>query len=342
MKRREFIGAGLTVAGAGLFGARAAFAQQKQIVISNWGGDWNDRTVKFIEVPLLEQKGWKIVRDLNTAPQRRTKILAEKNLPRGTLDVAHVSISDAYLLNANGAVDAIDFAKIPNAGDLIPQIKEPYFEPWLYSSWEIVYNPKYIKTPPESLGELWNPKYKGKVGVTNQHYEDIFQMASLYATGKLHEQEVAKQKLLELKKNDPKVYESHQQLEAGFKAEEIWIATDYRARGLQFQADGVSVAVQFPKEGAAMQTFGVVIPKRASNKEGAYVYLNALLDPKQLAELCQVNFYSPASNMVKLPGAMGEKIQHSAEQRKKLFAPDYAFLTKNTAAQLEWWNKVFV
>jgi putative spermidine/putrescine transport system substrate-binding protein len=343
MKRRQFIGAGLAVAGTGMLDMRAAFAQSKQIVVSNWGGDWNDRTVKFIEAPLLEQKGYRIVRDLNTAPQRRTKIVAEKNLPRGSLDVAHVSISDAVFLKNNDAIDTIDFKKIPNASDLVKEVTTPFFVPWLYSTWEIVYNPQQIKTPPTSLAELWNPAYAGRVGVTNQHYQDYIQMASLLASGKLHDLEAGKKKLLELKRtNKPKVYESHQQIAAGFKAGEIWIACNYRARALQFQADGIPVDVSFPKEGAALQTFGAVIPKKAANKADAYVYLNALLDPKGLSELCQVNFYSPASNKVTLPGAMGQKIVYTAEQRKKLFPPDFDWLSKNDAAQLEWWNKEFV
>lgn len=343
MKRRQFIGAGLAAAGTGLLGSKLAFAQSKQIVVSNWGGDWNDRTVKYIEAPLLEAKGYKIVRDLNTAPQRRTKLIAERNLPRGTIDVAHLNGADAYLCNSNGALDTIDFGKIPNASDLVAEVKAPYFLPWLYSTWEIVYNPNYIKTPPTSLSELWNPKYKDKVGVTNQHYEDYIQMASLLATGKLHDFEAAKKKLLELKQvNKPKVYESHQQIAAGFKGEEVWIACNYRARGLQFAKDGVPVAVSFPKEGAAIQVFGATIPKKASNKADAYVYLNALLDPTHLAELCQANFYSPASNKVKLPGELGQRIQLTPEQRKKIFQPDFDYLSKHTAAQLEWWTKSFV
>jgi len=344
MKRRDILrGAAALGAGLALTTPQRLLAQSKQIVVTNWGGDWNDRTVKYIEAPLLEQKGYKIVRDLNTAPQRRTKIVAEKRLPRGSIDVAHVSISDAYFLNVSEAIDTIEFAKIPNAADLLEQVKTPYFLPWLYSTWEIVYNPQKIKDAPTSLADLWNPKYAGRVGVTNQHYQDYIQMASLLATGKLHEFDAAKKKLLELKAvNKPKVYESHQQIAVGFKDGEIWIACNYRARALQFQADGLPVNVSFPKEGAALQTFGAVVPKRAPNKQDAYTYLNALLDPKALAELCQVNFYSPASNKVTLPGAMGAKISHTAEQRKKLIAPDLAYLAQNDAAQLEWWTKEFV
>lgn len=343
MKRRQFIGAGAAIAAVGMVGSREAFAQNKRLVVTNWGGDWNDRTVKFIEAPLLESKGWTIVRDLNTAPQRRTKLVAEKNLPRGSLDVAHLSISDAVFVNNNGAVDKIDFKKIPNASDLVKEITTPFFLPWLYSTWEIVYNPTQIKTPPTSLADLWNPAYAGRVGVTNQHYQDYIQMASLLASGKLHDFEAAKKKLLELKAvNKPKVYESHQQIAAGFKAGEIWIACNYRARALQFQADGIPVDVVFPKEGAALQTFGVCLPKKSQNKAGAYVYMNALLDPKGLSELCQANYYSPANNKVELPGDVGKKITLTAEQRKKLFPPDFDWLSKNDAAQLEWWNKAFV
>ena len=85
-----------------------------------------------------------------------------------------------------------------------------------------------------------------------------------------------------------------------------------------------------------------MVPKKAIHKAEAYEYMNALLDPKQLGELCQNNFYSPASNKVQLPGEMGTKILHTAEQKKKLFSPDFGFLAANTAAMLEWWNKAFV
>jgi putative spermidine/putrescine transport system substrate-binding protein len=100
--------------------------------------------------------------------------------------------------------------------------------------------------------------------------------------------------------------------------------------------------VSFPKEGAALQTFGAVVPKKSAHKAEAYEYMNALLDPKQLAELCQSNFYSPASNKVELPGEMGARILHTAEQKKKLYSPDFGFLANNTAAMLEWWTKSFV
>ena len=343
MDRRQFVGAGFSIAGSGLMSAQSAFAQNKQIIVANWGGDWNERTVKYIEAPLLESKGFKIVHDLSTTPQRRTKIIAEKRLPRGTVDVAHMSSIDAYSLDLSEALDPIDFRQIPNGSDLVEQVKAPYFVPWLYSTWEIMYNPEKIKDVPTSFNDLWDPRYVGRVGVTNQHYAGYIQAASMAVTGKPHDFEAAKKKLLELKLNSkPKVYESHQQIAVGFKTGDVWIACNFRARILQFQADGLQVATAFPKEGSPVTTFGVVLPKRSANKEGAYTYMNALLDPQALSNLCQSNFYLPASNKVDLPGPIGAKIALNAEQRKKLLAPDLAYLAKNDAANMEWWNKEFV
>ena len=95
MKRRQFVGAGLAAAGAGMLGIRPAAAQSKTIAVMNWGGDWNSRTVKHIEAPLLEAKGWTIQRELGEQPPRLTKIIAEKRLPRGTVDIAHLGEAEA-------------------------------------------------------------------------------------------------------------------------------------------------------------------------------------------------------------------------------------------------------
>ena len=81
MKRRTFLGVGLATGTLGILAAPPTLAQNKQIVVMNWGGDWNDRTVKYVEAPLLEANGWKIVRELTETAPRLTKILTEKRLP---------------------------------------------------------------------------------------------------------------------------------------------------------------------------------------------------------------------------------------------------------------------
>ena len=53
--RRGFL-AGTAGAVAAICGARGAHAAGGQIVVANWGGDWNDRTVQFFEAPIVEKE----------------------------------------------------------------------------------------------------------------------------------------------------------------------------------------------------------------------------------------------------------------------------------------------
>jgi putative spermidine/putrescine transport system substrate-binding protein len=343
MKRRDFIGAGLATAGVGILGTRPAFAQSKQIVVTNWGGDWNDRTVKHLEAPLLEEKGWTIVRDLNEEPQRMTKILAEKRLPRGTVDVAHFSESVAYKLYVNETLETIDYSRIPNAATMVEKMKRPFIMPWLYSDWEIVYNPDKIKDPVTAYADLWNPKFAGKIGVMDQNYGAAMQVASLVASGKMNDFDGAKKKLLEWKKAvQPRVYPSHQQAQAALKSDEIWMVGNWKARGLQWQNDGLNVRVASPKEGGIHIVFGVVVPKRAINKDGAYTYLNALLDPAGMRSLCSDNFYAPPTTAVSIPGDIGAKIAFTPAQTAALHYWDQKYWSDNVTLWLDWWKKDFL
>ena len=162
-RRKVVFGAGASLGLSML--ARPVAAQSGELVIANWGGDWNDRCMRFIETPLVESKGVKIVRALNLEPERKTKLLAERNLPRGTLSLAQFTAGDAHELNEQGIVEPIDYSKIPNAVNIRPSLRSPYFVPFIVGGLTLAYNPKYIKSPPTSFAELWNPEYAGKLGV---------------------------------------------------------------------------------------------------------------------------------------------------------------------------------
>jgi len=83
----------------GIWRPAKAQSYQGELTVSNWGGDWNTNVVNALEQPELESKGMAIKRDLASAPARKTKIIAEKNLPRGTADVAQFTDADAYELH---------------------------------------------------------------------------------------------------------------------------------------------------------------------------------------------------------------------------------------------------
>src|ERR1043165_2489034 len=84
-RREILIGAAALAGAAGL--PRTASAQEKgRIVVGTWGGDYARLLHKNIEEPILIKDGWEVVQDQAGDPERRSKMMAEQRLPRGTSD----------------------------------------------------------------------------------------------------------------------------------------------------------------------------------------------------------------------------------------------------------------
>ena len=319
---------------------RRAHAAAGTVVVSNWGGDWNQRTLRFVEAPLVETQGLTVVRDLGMEPERKAKLLAERRLRRGSIDVIHLNDSDGFEMMKQDVLADLDLKRIPNYADVIPALRKDYFVPWLYSGVVIIYNRDKVKDPPKSYEELWDKKWAGRVGLTNQLYFNYMMMSGLIRGGGMRNVEPGRERLIALKEMiQPRLYAAHQQLAAGLATGEVGIALNYKARGLQWMSDGTPLAIQYPQEGAIAITFGAGSPKRAPNPEAAYVYLNAMLDRKAMAELAAASFYAPANGSAELSPDLRARIDFSAAERERLNFPDYAYVAKNTAEWLEWWNK---
>ncbi len=334
----------LLLAGAALpaLMPRSALAAGETVVVSNWGGDWNERTMRFVEKPLLEDKGFRVIRDLAMEPERKAKLLGEKRIRRASADVIHINSSDAFELHQQGVVADLDLARIPNSVDLVPELKSDYFVPWLYSGVVIIYNKDKVSEPPKSYAELWDPKWAGRVGLTNQLYFNYMLMAGLVATGGMSNADEGKPLLEKLvAENKPRLYAAHQQLQAGLANGEVDIAVNYKARGLQWAHDGLPLAIQYPSEGAISVTFGACLTQFAEHPDAGYTYLDAMIDPTAMAGLAEASFYAPANTKAKLSDELRALIDFTPEERSKLHLLDYPYVAQNSAAWLEWWNKSF-
>lgn len=343
MNRRLF----LTGVSAAVFAAAAggrAYSASGQIVVANWGGDWADRTAEFFETPIVEKAGYTVVRDLGLLDPRRTKLLATRRLPRGTLDVAHLDDAGMFEMTAQGVVETISEKDVPNLKDVAPQLKSPTFVPWQYSAWVIGYNPDKVKSPPTSFADMWSSKYEGMVGLTDTHWYHHVEVAALKAGKNLTKIDVAavKDAMMDFKRTvKPRIYPGHLQQAQALKNEEVTLVTNYKSRILQFATEGVKIRSIYPAEGGVSIIFGLVIPKKAPNPEGARFYCNALLDPKGQAGLVQKSFYSPANTKAILPEEVKKEIVFSEEEKKKLHNRPHEWWLKNRSDLLEWYNKEF-
>ena len=90
-----------------------AQAQGGRVVVGTWGGDYARLLAKNIEDPLLKPKGFDVAQDQAGDSPRRTKMVAEKRLPRGTSDIQGLSAAQMFEMNEAGVVETIDYSKLP-------------------------------------------------------------------------------------------------------------------------------------------------------------------------------------------------------------------------------------
>ena len=154
LSRRHALGLGLGAVAMPAFLRGPAHAQGGRVVIGTWGGDYARLLAKNIEDPLLKPKGFEVAQDQAADSPRRTKMIAEKRLPRGTSDIQGLSAAQMFEMNEAGVAETIDYAKLPNAKNLVPAMKYPFGVGHIYSGKVVVYSPKLIPNEPKSF---WAP-----------------------------------------------------------------------------------------------------------------------------------------------------------------------------------------
>jgi putative spermidine/putrescine transport system substrate-binding protein len=337
-RRDVLIGAAALAGSAAL--PRAASAQSKgRIVVGTWGGDYARLLNKNIEQPILIKDGWEVVQDQAGDAERRSKMLAEARLPRGTSDVQGLSALNMFQMNDAGVSLPIDYGKLKNAPNLLPAMKYPYGVGHIYSGKVAVYNPKLIPTAPVSYKDVFDPKHGNKLGIIDIQYQYTMVCATLAAGGKVNDLEPGKKLLMECKKAGLRIYPTNEAFAQGLKSEELGIGVMWKARVVQWQNAGISVQAVTPTEGALAYVSGFVIPKNSPDKDGAYAYLDAMLD-KSAQEAFAVDMgYNPTvSNAVVAPD-LNQRIGFTPEDVKKLLDLDYDYMNKNDIDLKEWWDK---
>ena len=337
--RREVLLGAAALAGAATLPRKASAQAKGRIVVGTWGGDYAKLLNKNIEQPLLIKDGWDVVQDQAGDPERRSKMLAEARLPRGTSDVQGLSALNMAQMNDAGVVAQIDYGKLKNAANLLPSMKYPYGIGQIYSGKVGVCNPKLIPTQPTSYKDVFNPAHGNKLGIIDIQYQYTLVCASLAAGGKVGDIEPGKKLLLECKKAGMRIYPTNEAFAQGLKSEEIGTGVMWKARVVQWQNAGIPVDAIAPSEGTLAYISGFVMPKNAPDKDGAYAYLDAMLD-KSAQEAFAVDMgYNPTVTNAVVAPDLNKRIGFTPDEVKKLVDLDYTYMNNNDIAFKEWWDK---
>ncbi|MFD1109622.1 extracellular solute-binding protein [Pseudoroseomonas ludipueritiae] len=338
-RRATLSGAAIAAAAAGLPGL--ARAQSKQAVVGTWGGDYGELLRQNIDVPLMQPQGIEILQDVANADPRKTKMLAERQARRGTMDVSCLSDTDMHMMAAQNTLDTLETGRLKRAESIVQALRKPYAIPHIYSALVLLYNPDKVTTPPTSFADMWDPKYRGRVGFSDILYSTNTFAAAMAGGGGFSDYRPAQAKLMELRSLDAKVYPSNEALAAALKGEEVWITPMWLARGFMWQKAGIPLRHAVPKEGAYAIVFEAGIPKNSRNKDQAYAYLDAMLQPQAQTAFADRMGYLPTVADASLPPEIAKQISLTEAEQARLRAPDYDYLLRAHGEILDFWNKQF-
>jgi putative spermidine/putrescine transport system substrate-binding protein len=314
-----------------------------KVVIGTWGGDYARLLTKNIDEPILKPKGMEVLQDQAGDAPRRAKMVAERRLPRGTVDVQGLSAANMYEMNEAGVVETLDYSKIPNAKNLLPTMKYPYGIGHIYSGNVVIYNPKIISPGPTGFKDWLDPKHGNKIGFIDIQYQAIMVAASMAATGgkDMNDMDKAKEMLMAVKKAGARVYPTNEAFAQAMKNEEVGISAIWKARVVQWQNAGIPCEAVSPVEGIPAYVSGFVIQKNAPNKENAYAYMNAMLEKAPQEAFAVDMGYNGTVTGLNVAPDLQKRIGFTEAEERTLKDLDYGFLAKNDSAMKEWWDKVF-
>jgi putative spermidine/putrescine transport system substrate-binding protein len=345
ISRREAIKGVLAGVAAASAAVRPGWAQaNRNIVLATWGGDYANLLTKHISGPVLAARGWTVINDEANVTQRKAKVLAERRLPVGTADIQALTATDVAEMTFAGTLDKLDLSKVANAKNILKTFSiadSPYFSPHIYSGNVVVYNPKLIPDVPTGMDALWDAKNRGKVGIVDIQHVYTTMSAALVAGGKPGDFDKAKKALRDLKKLQPRFYPSNEALAQALMTEEIGLCVIWKARAVQWQNAGANILTVAPKEGLLAYVSGFTIPKNAPNKDGAYAFLDAALEPSVQEGFAVDMGYNPVVGNAKIDPELRKRIGFTAEEEKLLVNPDLEFLAKRTGELKDFWDKEF-
>jgi putative spermidine/putrescine transport system substrate-binding protein len=337
--RRTLLGGagGLALAPTLARPARAA----GQVVVGAWGGDYAALLDSNIDKPIMTPLGIEVLQDIANQEPRKTKLTVERNSRRGSMDVACLSDIDTYSMSLLNIWEPITVENVPNLAHVPPAIRTPYSVPHIISGKVMLYNPSKIPTPPKGFADMWDPKYKGRVGLVDIQYLYVIALATLAKGGGMSDFTLGKQALLDLKKLEPKIYPSNEALAAALKSEEVWLGPMWLARGVFWRKSGINVQAAVPSEGAIAYISSGAVPKNAPNKANGLAYLNAMLDPRAQVGFAKNMSYAPTVDNAPVDPALMKDIGFTPEQQANMKNPDFDYFAKNTAQLLDFWNREF-
>ena len=226
-----------------------------------------------------------------------------------------------------GMLTQLDFSRITGIQQLFPRFLNAEYDPGnLHSvpiSWGttgLIYNTQKLQKAPEDWNYLWDNRQQlsKRMTLLNDVREVMGAVLKMlgYSYNSRDDQQIqqAYNKLTELKPDIASFTTDtwRDQMLSG----DLMIAMCYSSDADEIIKENKNLQYVIPKSGSSLWMDTLTIPKTASNPEGAYAWINFMLQPNIAAEICErLSFATPNQEAFNL-------LPPEVKNNPRLFPPD--------------------
>ncbi len=271
----------------------------QELNLMTWGGDFIPRVV--ID-QFTEETGIK-VNYKEVSSNEEMQSLLEANPDQ--YDLAVVTDYMVDILRQNGNLAVLDHSQMPNYANINPVYFGPYYDPKDEHSIPYAVSISFLLVNPEGVAELgaapitgyndlWQEELRDNIVIIDWGVEVIgFVLKSLgYEYNETDPVKVAqaREKLFALKPNIMR-FETNTPEDSLLSGEAV-VGFMYSNQAVKGQATDNRLTPVFPTEGMPIYIDSWVMSKEAPNKEGAYKFLNFVMQPKIAAKIADLTKFT--------------------------------------------------
>ncbi|MFD0693587.1 PotD/PotF family extracellular solute-binding protein [Paenibacillus sp. GCM10027628] len=214
-----------------------------------------------------------------------------KTSKKGSIDVVLPNSSILPDAINEGLLEPVDTAKLSNFSHIYEPFKKLpenykdgklYAVPWVWGSTAIAYNPDVIKEPIDSVGALFDDKYKGKIAFRDDFNDAIMTAALALGQDPNHPSDLQaiKKKLIDQKPLNRTYWKSGDEFSKLYAGKFIDIALMWSGQTASMKKQGQNIKYVIPKEGAIGWVDNWAIVNGSKNVDLAHQFIDFMIDRK--------------------------------------------------------------
>lgn len=339
--RRTLLRGMMVAAGTAML-PRALHAQSKTLVAATFPGTWNETHRSILLPAFAKRTGGSATQSIILGTDQVSRLAAAKG-GQPPFDVAFFDSPQVLDAAKQGLIVEYPASKSPNFKDLLPEFQDKWGPRVSMQIVGLGYNPTKIKTPPKSWDALWDPQYKGRVGLTalNSQLGIAFLAEINRLRGGTEDNfEPGFKALRELLPNVGAVGANLGAYATLWQQEQIDIAP-YNFNFVQtLKGKDVPVELAIPESGPIGWYTSMHLVANAAEPDLAVQYIDMHLDPAVQAAMLKPPYdVIPTNAKVKLEGAITTSIAKSHADLAKVRSFDWVKINAQRSALVERFNR---